>query len=53
MVEPDNYVYSIYDSINVDFVVQVPRSLVDYCNVIAAYVQKFKLAGKAFIIQLI
>ncbi len=53
MVDPDYFVYSDEDSVTVDFVVQVPRVLSDFCNVIAAYVQKYKLAGKVFIIQLI
>jgi len=53
MVDPDDFVYSDQDSVTVDFVVQVPRALSDFCNVIAALVQKFKLAGKIFLIQLI
>lgn len=53
MIEPDNYVYSDQDEITVDFVVQVPHALEEFCNVIAAYVQKYKQAGKIFIIQLI
>jgi len=53
MVEPDNYCYSTAIGATVDFVVQVPRALASECNVIAAYVQKYKLAGKIFIIQLI
>jgi len=53
MVEPDNYCYSNNVVTSVDFVVEVPRALEDQCSMIAAYVQKYKLAGKSFIIQLI
>lgn len=53
MIEPDNYCYSTVIGATVDFVVQVPRALESECNVIAAYVTKYKLAGKIFIIQLI
>jgi len=53
MVDPDDFVYSGEDSVTVDFVVQVPRAISDFCAVIAAYVQKYKLAGKLFIIQLV
>jgi len=53
MVEPDNYLYSNEVSISVDFVVEVPSALEQQCNLIAAMVQKFKLAGKSFIIQII
>lgn len=53
MVEPDNYCYSQQVVVSVDFVVEVPYSLNDQCSLIAAYVQKYKLAGKSFIIQLI
>jgi len=53
MVDPDYFVYSDEDSVTVNFVVQVPRALSSECNVIAAYVKKYKLAGKVFIIQLI
>lgn len=53
MVEPDNYCYSQYVVVSVDFVVEVPMALSDECNMIAAYLQKYKLAGKSFIIQLI
>jgi len=53
MVEPDNYCYSNNVVTSVDYVVEVPRALEDQCSMIAAYVQKYKLAGKSFIIQLI
>lgn len=53
MVEPDNYCYSSFAVTNCDFVVEVPAALELECNAIAAIVQKFKLAGKTFIIQLI
>ncbi|MCX6281469.1 MAG: hypothetical protein NTU51_05875 [Bacteroidetes bacterium] len=53
MYEPDNYVYSNNDEVTVDFVVKVPSALSDFCNVIAADVNKFKLFSKVFIIQLI
>lgn len=53
MVEPGNYCYSANVVISVDFVVEVPTALSAECNTIAAYVQKYKLAGKSFIIQLI
>ena len=52
-VEPDNYCYASNVTTDVDFVVEVPRELESECNVIAAIVQKFKMVGKSFIIQLI
>ncbi len=53
MLEPDNYVWNDNDVAAIDFVVRVPSSLESECNVIAAIVQYFKLAGKTFIIELI
>ena len=52
MVEPDNYCYSSTGIANVDFVVMVPMALQDETSMIGAIVQKFKLAGMYFIIQL-
>jgi hypothetical protein len=52
-VEPNNYCYANNVTINIDFVVEVPGALEAECNAIAAYVQKFKMVGKSFIIQLI
>lgn len=53
MVEPDNYCFAYNVTTDIDFVVEVPQELEGECNVIAAYVQKFKMVGKSFIIQLI
>jgi len=52
-VEPDNYCYANNVTTTVDFVVQVPHELEAECNALAAMVQKFKMVGKSFIIQLI
>lgn len=52
MKEPYNYCYPNTAATNIDFVVHVPHALSDQAQSIAAIVQKFKLAGKCFIIQL-
>ena len=52
-VEPYNYCYANNVITDVDFVVEVPMELEAECNAIAAYVQRFKMVGKSFIIQLI
>jgi hypothetical protein len=51
-VEPDNYCYSDNVVSEIDFVVNIPRSVEDQTQQIAAMVQKYKLAGKSFIIQI-
>ena len=51
-VEPDNYCYANHITIDIDFVVAVPWALEAECSTIAAYVQKFKMVGKSFIIQM-
>jgi hypothetical protein len=48
----DSYVFCDSDSITINFVVNVPRALSTEVQDIAAKVQKYKLAGKYFIIQL-
>jgi hypothetical protein len=52
MVEPYNYCYSDNVVTTIDFVVNIPISLSTQTQQIAAIVQKYKLAGKSFIIQL-
>lgn len=49
----DSYLWTNNDVVsNVDFVVNVPHPLDSDTSVIAALVQKYKLAGKVFVIQL-
>ena len=51
--QTNSFVYSNQDAVTVDFVVDVPESLSSETSTIAALVQKYKLPGKTFIIQLI
>lgn len=48
----DSFVFADTDMVTVSFVVNIPRSLNGVTQQIAAMVQKYKLAGKYFIIQL-
>ena len=48
----DSYVYSQSDQVTVNFIVNIPSVLSTVTQDIAAMVQKFKLAGKYFIIQI-
>ena len=49
----DSFVYSQSDQTSVDFIVNIPHDLTDFVQDIAATVEKFKLFGKYFIIQII
>ncbi|MEI6899926.1 MAG: hypothetical protein WCL00_08610 [Bacteroidota bacterium] len=51
--QADSYVWSDQDSTVVDFVVEVPGVLEDEVPVIGATVQKYKLPGKHFVVQII
>ena len=48
----DSFVYSQSDQTSVDFIVNIPHDLTDFVQDIAATVEKFKLFGKYFIIQI-
>jgi len=48
----NSYVYGDYDAIVVDFIVNIPSSLILEVQTIAAMVSKYKLIGKYFIIQI-
>jgi hypothetical protein len=48
----DSFVFADTDMVTVSFVVNIPRGLNGVTQQIAAMVQKYKLAGKYFIIQL-
>ena len=48
----DAYVYNNLDAVWVDFTVNIPEALHDNIPLIAAIVQKYKLPGKYFIIQI-
>ena len=50
--QEDSFLWSEQDSIDVDFVVEVPGVLEEEIPYIGATVQKYKLAGKHFVIQL-
>ncbi len=51
--QADSYVWTCNDQIsNVDFVVNIPAALEDEVQYIAAVVQKYKLPGKNFVIQI-
>jgi hypothetical protein len=50
--EDDSYIYSTDDQVTVSFVVNIPEVLSEEVQSIAAMVQKYKLAGKYFIIQI-
>jgi hypothetical protein len=50
--QADSYVWSSGDSTVIDFVVNIPAVLDDETSYIAAVVNKFKLAGKTFVIQI-
>lgn len=47
----DEYVYSLGEAVDVDFVVNIPEVLVNNIPLIAALTHKYKLPGKYFIIQ--
>ena len=49
--QPDSWIWGESDSVTVDFVVNIPEILRSQAQIIAAMVQKYKLAGKQFIIQ--
>ncbi|MEI6899249.1 MAG: hypothetical protein WCL00_05185 [Bacteroidota bacterium] len=49
----DSYLWSDSDGTEVDFVVEVPGVLEEEIAVIGATVQKYKLPGKYFVIQII
>ena len=49
--QADSFLWTDEDGITVDFVVNIPAILLSQASVIAAYVQKYKLCGKIFIIQ--
>lgn len=49
---PTSFVYASGDSNSVGFVVNIPSSIIDSANTIAAMVQRHKLVGKSFIIQI-
>ena len=51
-VEPDNYCYAANVATEIDFVVEVPHPIQSECGAIAAAVQKYKMAGKSFLIQI-
>ena len=50
--QPDSWLWTAQDEVNTDFVVNIPAMLLDQTSLIAACVQKYKLAGKTFYIQL-
>ncbi len=52
MDQANSFVYSIYVFATVNFVVNIPGSIDDFVQQIAAMVAKYKLAGKSFIIQI-
>ena len=52
MDQADSFLWTDLDGILVDFVVNIPAILDDQVQVIAAMVQKFKLPGKVFVIQI-
>ncbi len=49
--EPDSFIFNEVDAVNVSFVVNIPFTLQDQVQHIAAIVQIYKLPGKSFIIQ--
>lgn len=49
--QADSFLWTGIDGIITDFIVNIPEILLDQAQVIAAYVWKFKLCGKTFIIQ--
>lgn len=51
-VVDDSYVFSDSDMVSISFVVNIPSTLASVVQSIAAMVQKYKLAGKYFIIQI-
>lgn len=52
MDEPDSFIFAGADASNVGFVVNIPSSLAQEVQHIAAIVQRYKLPGKTFIIQI-
>lgn len=50
--QADSFVWTDQDATNVDFIVNIPDVLESETRYIAAQVQKYKLAGKIFLIQL-
>lgn len=48
----DPFIWDITDPVEVDFVVKVPAELESEVPVIGATVQKYKLAGKRFVVQI-
>jgi len=50
--QADSYVFHKDDHVVVDFIVNIPEALIDEVQVIASTINKFKLLGKYFIIQI-
>lgn len=48
----DSYVFNSNDAVTISFIVNIPSILYIYAKNIAAIVQKYKLPGKSFIIQI-
>jgi hypothetical protein len=50
--QANSYVWNNNDGIIIDFVVNIPEVILSETSYIAAVVNKFKLAGKTFVIQI-
>jgi hypothetical protein len=50
--DDQSFVYSNQDTVTVDFIVNIPYAIIGDVQLIAAIVNKYKLPGKYFIIQI-